>query len=473
MLEKVLGLSPGQLVHINSCGLMDTMQKGSMAIAELANILYENIIPIALKSLWSLTLLATLDGPITALVLVTVVVFCLVSVIINHRFSSAVTQSRNLESESATHFWETIKHASLVVLSAMQTPTQEAFAAQTLALRRFCTSVWLRYTLAITVGRDLPLEIMLGLVFMLLMNNADISLGDVAVAMSLVRSVFESLGSIGHWQRSVVLHCAHIVALKDVLAIQPQAVDIDHPIVLSAPKGDIQFEHVTFSYDDARAVLTDVSFHINSGETVALVGQSGSGKSTILSLLLRSFRPQNGRILVDDIPLDELDIRSWRRHIGLVPQSPKIWDASVRDNIVYGSGRPFGDEELQGIANDACIGDLGLGLDTLVGENGVQLSGGQCQRIAIARVMAKSPRVVIFDEATSALDYETEARVFVAMKRVLAGRTGLVVAHRLGTVRHADRILVLHGGQVVGSGTFDELQSGNPHFQNLIRSEIK
>jgi ATP-binding cassette subfamily B protein len=223
----------------------------------------------------------------------------------------------------------------------------------------------------------------------------------------------------------------------------------------------VAFDDVGFSYPAREAQsLHGISFEVSAGERVALVGPSGAGKSTVFQLLLRFYDPQHGRILVDGVPLRELDPRELRRRIALVPQEPVTFAASVAENIRY--GRPeASEEEVRQAAVLAAAHDfitaLPQGYDTQIGERGVTLSGGQRQRIAIARAILKNAPILLLDEATSALDAESERAVQSALDRLMRGRTTLVIAHRLATVRQADRILVFDHGRVVEEGTHERL----------------
>jgi ABC-type multidrug transport system fused ATPase/permease subunit len=224
--------------------------------------------------------------------------------------------------------------------------------------------------------------------------------------------------------------------------------------------GELAFERVTFAYGTGRPALREVSFEVRRGESVAIVGASGAGKSTLASLVVRFYDPQSGRITMDGHDLRALTLRSLRENVALVLQDPIVFGASIRENIAYGRpGATAEDVERAARAANAheFIAGLPEGYDTVAGERGVTLSGGQRQRISIARAFVKDAPVLILDEPTSALDAENERAILDALGRLMHGRTTLIIAHRLSTVRHADRIVVLQDGVVVEQGTHTEL----------------
>lgn len=258
---------------------------------------------------------------------------------------------------------------------------------------------------------------------------------------------------------------------------QPPAIESKDGLVIDKVRGHVRFENVRFAYP-ARPdvdVLIDVDLEIKPGEVVALVGPSGSGKSTIASMLSRFYDPAEGTISVDEFPLTSLQPQALREHVGLVAQEPTLFAASIAENILY--GRPGATQEkVEAAAKAANAHDFVLefpdGYQTMVGERGVRLSGGQKQRIAIARALLKDPAILVLDEATSALDAESEHLVQEALDRLMEGRTTLIIAHRLSTVRDADRVVVLDKGKVAEMGTHDELVAMQGIYKRLVERQF-
>jgi ATP-binding cassette subfamily B protein len=236
--------------------------------------------------------------------------------------------------------------------------------------------------------------------------------------------------------------------------------DVPSARELSDVRGEVVIENLSFAYEKDQPVLTNINIRVPAGHTVAFVGQTGSGKTSLVKLLLRFYSPDEGRILLDGQPIDELQLQSLRRCIGMVSQDVFLFQGTVRENIAYGSAESSDDAVW--LAADAAeasefIRRLPLGLDTLIGERGQKLSGGQCQRLSIARALMKDPAILILDEATSAVDNETEAAIQRSLARIAETRTTIVIAHRLSTIVHADRIYVMDKGMIVESGTHQEL----------------
>ncbi len=274
--------------------------------------------------------------------------------------------------------------------------------------------------------------------------------------------VAASIGALSEVWGDVQRAAGATERLMELLAARPTIVVPRQPLALPTPRGEIRIDSLTFHYPSRpdHAALTELSLHVRPGETIALVGPSGAGKSTLFQLLLRFYDPQRGAILLDGVDIAQADPREVRARIGIVPQDTVIFSANALENIRYGRADAT-DEEVKAAARaavaDEFIERLPDGYHSFLGERGVRLSGGQRQRIAIARAILKSPPLLLLDEATSALDAESEQLVQTALEHLVRDRTTLVIAHRLATVRKANRIVVLDDGRIVASGPHDEL----------------
>ncbi len=294
--------------------------------------------------------------------------------------------------------------------------------------------------------------------------RGDISAGHLGQTVLYVIILASAAAVLGEVYGDLLRAAGATERLMDLLHAKSAIVSPQNPAVTSVPTAGsaINFEAITFHYPSrpATPALRDFSLRVTPGETVALVGASGAGKSTVFQLLLRYYDPQAGRLLLDGTPLAALSLTDLRDRIGLVPQDAVIFSASAFDNIRYGRPDASADEvyaAAHGAFADEFLKDLPEGYDTFLGERGVRLSGGQRQRIAIARAMLKNPPLLLLDEATSALDAESERMVQAALESAIVGRTTLVIAHRLATVQKANRIVVLEHGVIVEQGTHGSL----------------
>jgi len=256
-------------------------------------------------------------------------------------------------------------------------------------------------------------------------------------------------------------------------------IDANEGVGVTIPNlnGKLSFKNVTFSYPTRTEtkVLRKLNMEINSGQKVALVGPSGSGKSTIIQLLERFYDPISGTITIDGVDLKSLDLKSYRRNLGLVSQEPILFSGTIFENILFGNPDAT-QEEVESAAKMANAFDFIMkqpeGFNTMVGEKGTQLSGGQKQRIAIARAILKNPKILLLDEATSALDTESERLVQSALDQLMQNRTTIIIAHRLSTVRNADVICVMMNGKIVEQGTHDHLIQLNGVYSNLVSKQL-
>jgi len=301
-----------------------------------------------------------------------------------------------------------------------------------------------------------------------------LSVGQLIVVMSYLHGVYKPLESIsttvGHMQDM-------LISLRMVFEIMDSPIDIkDTPGAISVERsaGRVTFEDVSFSYEDRVETLKEISFEAAHGQVIGIVGQTGAGKTTLVSLLPRFYEAQNGRILLDGVDIRDLTLESLRRQISIVLQDPLLFSGTIADNIRYGRLDASMDDIVQAAraanAHDF-ITDLPDGYDTELGERGAKLSGGERQRISVARAFLKDAPILILDEPTSSIDSKTEAVILDALERLMAGRTTFMIAHRLSTIRKADLLLVLDQGSLVEQGTHDELLANDGVFRQMYEMQ--
>src|SRR5271166_6528552 len=289
---------------------------------------------------------------------------------------------------------------------------------------------------------------------------AEMTVGDFVLVNAYLIQLYTPLNFLGMVYRNIKQSLTDLEQMTDLLAVKPEVVDRPGAAALKVREGAVAFRGVDFCYDPRRPILSDVDFRVAPGATVAIVGPSGGGKSTIARLLFRFYDVNAGAIEIDGQDVRDVTQDSFRRAIGVVPQDTVLFNDTIYYNIAY--GRPGATraqiEEAAGLARiHDFIKTLPDGYGTMVGERGLKLSGGEKQRVAIARVILKAPQILVFDEATSALDTRTEREIQASLAEISADRTTLVIAHRLSTVVDADEILVLDRGHIVERGRHREL----------------
>ncbi|MDT0399750.1 MULTISPECIES: ABC transporter ATP-binding protein [Streptomyces] len=288
----------------------------------------------------------------------------------------------------------------------------------------------------------------------------NVSAGDVVMLSAFLTTLTNSTTTLAGLTPVIAKGLESVRSVGEVLQA-PELEDNEGKAKVDGLRGAITFEGVGLAYEnDGRPAVRDFTLDVAPGETIALVGASGAGKSTVLNLVIGFIRPTSGRLLLDGTDMNSLDLRTYRRFLSVVPQESILFDGTVRENVAYGMD-DADEETVRAALRDAnaleFVDRLPQGLDTLVGERGARLSGGQRQRLAIARALIRDPKVLVLDEATSALDTRSEALVQEALARLLRGRTTFVVAHRLSTVRGADRIVVMSDGRIQETGTHEDL----------------
>ena len=302
-----------------------------------------------------------------------------------------------------------------------------------------------------------------------------ISIGAIVTFIAFAAMIITKLEQTVNFIHRLAMDAPRLEDFFQMMDTSPEIHDRPDAVDLKHAQGIIEFKDVCFSYDDKHSAIRNLSFTVEPGQTIALVGSSGAGKSTALSLLYRVFDPQSGSITIDGIDIKDISLTSLRHNIGVVFQEPLLFNRSISENLLVGNPEATIDELKQAALSAQALDFIEQqenGFDTQIGERGRTLSGGERQRISIARVILKNPPILILDEATSALDSATETKLTRALESVIKNRTTLVIAHRLATVRRADRILVMESGQIIETGTFDELYQQGGRFTQLVREQF-
>jgi ATP-binding cassette, subfamily B, beta-glucan exporter len=404
-------------------------------------------------------------------------VFAVVIALVIHKSESLQSTVEGYYSDVAERTTDTLGNIALVQsfariemeVSGMRKMGEEVLRAQIPVLSWWAvTTVITRTSTTLTMLSIL----VLGVWFYL---RGQTTVGEIVMFMSFATLLISRLEQAVHFANEMVMDAPRIAEFFEVLDTEPAVRDRPDAMNPGRMHGLVEFKDVSFSYDGKRSAVADLTFTALPGETVALVGATGAGKSTALALLHRAFDPQSGTVRIDGMDVRALRLAGLRHNIGVVFQEVLLFNRSIAENLRV--GKPdASDDELRAACERAQVLDvierLPQGFDTNAGERGRLFSGGERQRLSIARALLKDPPILILDEATSALDALTEARVQAALAEVMKGRTTFVIAHRLATVRNANRILVFQGGRIIETGTFDELMRLGGHFAELARSQF-
>jgi ATP-binding cassette, subfamily B, bacterial len=307
-----------------------------------------------------------------------------------------------------------------------------------------------------------------------MISRGQITIGTLVAVLGFIGGLLGPVQGLTDVYQTMQRGTVAVETIYDILDEPDTVADVAKPIELANSRGEVRFENVSYSYDSGSPVLRDIDLHVTPGETVAIVGPSGGGKTTLLMLLQRLYPVDTGRITLDGLDIRDVSARTLRQNISSVYQDVGLFNDTIRDNIAY--GRPTAsDSEIEDAARVAFahefISQLPEGYDTVVGEHGSRLSGGQKQRVGIARALLKDAPILILDEATAALDAESEAMVQQALGNAVRGRTTFIIAHRLATVVNADRIVVLRNGRIEEIGTHVGLMHSSGYYASLVRGQ--
>jgi ATP-binding cassette subfamily B protein/subfamily B ATP-binding cassette protein MsbA len=446
-------------------GSADSVYRLANDTYAVQSVLVDGVVPLAaaLLTLFStLALMIVMDLQLTLLALLSLPLAAGATSVFSRRIRTASLTLRDRESEVYQHAEATLGEIRTVQAFARERHETRRFGERARASR----DAYMRLTqtqVVFGLAIDFILAAGLGLVTWLAARRAlagGLTAGEVLVFVAYAGSLYGPVAGLASIVRELQSSSASAQRVFELLDEPWMDHGLEKPIPAPRARGELVLEDVSFAYEPAREVLHEVSLSVAPGELIALVGPTGAGKSTLMSLMLRLHDPTSGRITLDGVDLRDVPLPWVRRQMALVPQEPTLFAESVRDNIRYGK-LSASDEEVERAAADAHVLDELVadprGLDAPLGDGGVTLSGGQRQRVAIARALLRDAPIVLLDEPTSALDAVTELRISESLERLLEGRAAIVIAHRLATVRRADKILVLEDGRIVQQGTHAEL----------------
>lgn len=455
------------------------IDRGNLAVTYFLRIIVFNIIPVVIEIMMVLGILwKQLGGRYVVITLIVIVVYSLYTYWITRWRTRFRVQMNDSESSANTRLLDSLINYETVKVFGNEQQEGERYdqALYQWSEASFKNSLSLS---CLNVGQ--ALIIVIGLTFLMILaadevRQGGLTIGDFVMVNAFLIQLYIPLNILGSVYRDLNHSLVDMQRMFDLMDVEPEVINQPGAAQLSFNQGRIEFDRVSFAYRQDRGILKDISFTIPGGSMLAVVGPSGSGKSTLAKLLLRFHDPDSGSILIDDQDIKSLTQESLRSVMGVVPQDTVLFNETIRYNIGY--GRPGStDEQVTEAAKIAQVHEFisshPQGYDILVGERGLKLSGGEKQRVAIARVALKGARVLIFDEATSALDSRSEKAIQKALERVSANSTTLVIAHRLSTVVNADEIIVLDQGSITERGNHDFLVTQGGLYAQMWKLQQK
>ena len=503
-LKKLFEFSLGQHINENS-GLRSTViNRGNSALGNFLNGFVYSLLPFLTQILFASAAIIFINRTLGVLVLVFTIIYLAIQFRFNAVFYPRFSENRKQWNEQSKHQSEILRNVKLIKMSGKENEMVKEYREHWEKVSAPTKVMWKDYIGAYYARSTIVSFGQIAALFtgVWLVSTGVESPGKIVMLIGWMGSVFGNVGNLGWIQRNMVQQLTDINKLHEMLSREPAVKAPKNPVILPKIGGKIEFKNVSFAYpvleslEDVKTeetytgdkdsdevvskeILKNISFTIEPGETVAIVGSSGAGKTTIVNLLFRGYDPDEGEILIDGVDLRKIDMDSYVQKAGFVPQVVQMFDNTLRYNIAFGVKHPekITNEELEEISRKTRIDQFydRLGekrFDVIIGENGIKLSGGERQRVGIARALLKQPEILIFDEATSNLDAENEALIHEAMREALEGRTGIIIAHRFSTIRDADKIIVMDGGTIVDIGKHSELTKTCEPYQKLVEHQI-
>ncbi len=495
-IAKFFSFSNGQHINEHSGVKQNIINSGVNSIQNQFNVMVYRLFPAVAQFITAICVMFYSSWIVGSLFVVIGSVFVLLMYKNTKKIVPGMKKLREKRILNSRLYSEMYRFVNLIKNENQESSSLNEILVQQKEQQDLYSSTWIpgmkrikKIQLVSNIGRYLIISIAIYFLF-----KGNVSMGSLFLILTYSSSFVDSLWQFTSIHKQFLMDKINIEKYFETIDILPDIAIVDNPIRPKSFYGQIEFKNVSFyypnrikSYEDEELnetlkphpVLKDISFVINAGEKIGIVGESGSGKTSLINLLRRAFDPQKGQILIDGHDLRLMDLKYFLQNLGSVDQEVVMLDRSIKDNILFGlecDGKEFDSEELKRIADLSLISGffdrLEYGFDTLVGEKGVKLSGGERQRVGIARALAKNPTFLVFDEATSSLDTISEHTIQKAIDNVSEGKTTIIIAHRLSTVKKCDRIFVFRHGILIAEGTHSDLLNTSEYYTELVRNQM-
>jgi ABC-type multidrug transport system fused ATPase/permease subunit len=478
-LLKTFDLSLGQIKKEHSGFKQSLLSKGKNGINNLLQMFIYDLLPLFVRITLAFIGIILIDNSFAVVLIIFAVVYISLNTYINSKMPISMKRLTEKSIGIDKNLSDILRNLFFVKFSNQEKRSIDQLKAMQDDHIQDGRKVWTKYNIQTFFASDalavLLAVVMIYMLYMKITTNA-LSIGSFLPITAWMFTFMYSLMRLRRLQRRSSESIVDIQKMFEMLDQKSDLEECENPRSIKTLESKILFEEVEFDYQEGKkGALKNINIEIKKGEKVALVGRSGSGKTTIVSLLLRLYDPLKGTIMIDGVDLKALELSDWHNMIAYVPQDGDLLDISIRENILFGAKHEVTEAEVEDVLEKAGIKEfiraLPHGIDSTVGEKGVKLSGGQKQRVCIARALIKDAPILLLDEATSSLDSETESVVNKAIWDMLGDKTGVVIAHRLSTILDADKIIVMDHGEIIGIGTHKQLLKSTPYYKKLVDAQ--
>lgn len=478
-LSKTFDLSLGQIKKEHSGFKQSLLSKGKNGINNLLQMFIHDLLPLSVRIALSFVGIILIDNSFAVVLIIFAIIYISLNTYVNSKMPKEMKRLTEKYVAVDKNLSDILRNLFFVKFSNQEKRSLQQMKMMQDDHIQDGRKVWTSYTVKSFFTSDISsIALMSVMIYMLYIKitAGTLSVGSFLPITAWMFTFMYSLMRLRKLQRRALESVVDIKKMFEMLDQKSDLEEVKHPQPIKVFENKIAFEQVGFDYHDGKkGALHDIHFEIKKGDKVALVGRSGSGKTTIVSLLLRLYDPTQGALMIDGVELKSIILEDWHNLIAYVPQDSDLLDISIKENILFGAKHEVTEQELEDVLDKAGIREfihnLPHGIDTIVGEKGVKLSGGQKQRVCIARALIKDAPILLLDEATSSLDSETETFVNKAIWEMLGDKTGVVIAHRLSTILDADKIVVMDHGQIIGIGTHKQLLKSTPYYKTLVDAQ--